>query len=322
MNYNKERRQFLKTTALAGMSLPFWPMHQPAFGMKKASNKFPVCIFSKHLQWLDYEETGKYARDLGYEGIDLTVREGGHVPPEEVERLLPRAIREISKSGLEVPMMATNINDADDPLTEKVLKVASGEGVKFYRMQYFKYDPGNEILADLEQFRVKMEKLAELNEKYGIHGAYQNHAGNYVGASIWDIRYLLQNLDPNWSGVQFDIRHATVEGGQSWPIDLKLIKDFIRCSVVKDFLWEKDATGRWNVVNTPIGEGMVNFDRYFTFFKEYALSGPISMHIEYDIFHGKEESFSKSQKMVYAEKVLRHDLEAVKSFMNKAGLNG
>ena len=32
-----------------------------------------------------------------------------------------------------------------------------------------------------------MDGLARLNEKYKIHGAYQNHAGSNFGAPVWDL---------------------------------------------------------------------------------------------------------------------------------------
>jgi L-ribulose-5-phosphate 3-epimerase len=44
----------------------------------------PVYIFSKHLQFLGYEDMAQAAAEIGFDGIDLTVRPGGHVPPETV----------------------------------------------------------------------------------------------------------------------------------------------------------------------------------------------------------------------------------------------
>src|SRR5438067_7531604 len=46
----------------------------------------------------------------------------------------------------------------------------------------------------------------------------QNHSGNgYVGAAMWDIHEMIRDLDPRHMGVHFDIGHATVESGLSWP---------------------------------------------------------------------------------------------------------
>ena len=54
----------------------------PAF--KNDSEAFKISIFSKHLQWLDYNGMAKVLSEIGFEGTDLTVRPGGHVLPERV----------------------------------------------------------------------------------------------------------------------------------------------------------------------------------------------------------------------------------------------
>jgi len=309
------RRKFLKMSSQAVISIPFIN-----FKLKmNPSSKNQICIFSKHLHWLDFKEVGEFSRKLGFDGIDLTVRKGGHVPPDQVEELLPKAVAEIRSAGVEVPMMATDVNDADDPLTEKILKTASQNGIKYYRMAYYRYDPNLEIIDNLKLFRVKMEKLANLNAKYNICGVYQNHAGNYVGASIWDIYYLANGLDQRYIGSQFDPRHAVVEGGQSWPVDMKLIKDYISCSVMKDFVWEK-INGKWTVKNVPLGEGMVDFDQYFKMYKQFGLSGPFTLHIEYPMFPGPEEQFNKKEKNEMAAKILEKELVFIKNHLEKSGI--
>jgi sugar phosphate isomerase/epimerase len=309
------RRSFLKSAGIGACALPVLGVSPArALAAGKAVTT-PVCIFSKHLQWLDFEEMGAFVKALGFDGIDLTVRRGGHVPPGQVVDLLPKAIKAIRRGGSSVPMMATNINDPEDPLTEQILEVASGEGIKYYRMQYFKYRRERDIVSELSVFRDKMKKLAELNEKYGIHGAYQNHSGNYVGASIWDIWYMLQELDPAYSGIQFDIRHAVVEGGLSWKIDMQLVGDYIRCSALKDFYWEKRPDGRWRVKNVPLGEGMVDYDAYFEAYQKLGHSGPASLHVEYDYFNGMEKTLSKAEKLSISRDVLGKDLKFLRQYL-------
>ncbi len=310
-----DRRSFLRTAGVGACAMPFLSAG-PALSLgnnKLSANQ--VCIFSKHLQWLDVSEMGKFAKELGFDGIDLTVRKGGHVPPEKAAELLPKAVKELRRCGLDVPMMATNINDPDDPLTARILEVAGSEGIKYYRMQYFKYNQDEDIITQLSMFREKMKKLADLNERYGIHGAYQNHSGDYVGASIWDAWHIVRDLDPQYIGVQFDIRHAVVEGGLSWKIDMELISNYIRCTALKDFYWEKDAAGKWRVKNVPMGEGMVDFSAYFEMCKRAGIEGPASMHVEYDFFNGREKSLSKEEKMKISREVLGKDLGFVRQYM-------
>jgi sugar phosphate isomerase/epimerase len=130
---------------------------------------------------------------------------------------------------------------------------------------------------------------------------------------------VIKDLDPRWLGVQFDIRHAVVEGGESWVNDFALIKDFVRCSVAKDFYWKKTESG-WKINNVPMGEGMVDFVKYYKMYKDFGLDGPISLHIEYDIFDQPEETLSKQEKMKFARQVLAKDIQHLKDALAKAGL--
>ena len=136
------------------------------------------------------------AAGIGFDGIDLTVRPGGHVSPTQVEENLPKAVEAVRKAGLDVYMITTAINDPTDPTTELVLKTASKLGIRYYRMGYLKYNNSVSVAKSLENLKPVMADLAEMNKSYNIHGAYQNHAGTRVGGPVWDLWQLLNGLDP------------------------------------------------------------------------------------------------------------------------------
>jgi sugar phosphate isomerase/epimerase len=150
-------------------------------------------------------------------------------------------------------------------------------------MGYNRYDTAAGVKESLDHIRKTMGKLAILNKEYGIHGAYQNHSGNRFGGPVWDIWEVIRDLDPEWIGCQYDIRHAFVEGAQSWPLALQLLKDHIRYMVIKDFRWE-ESEGEWRIRNVPVGEGMVDFNSFFSRLSELNIAGPLSLHIEYPLF--------------------------------------
>ena len=79
------RRNFVSGLAMAGALIP-------VHGLTKESSKkkMPICIFSKHLQWCNYKEMADLAGEIGFDGVDLTVRPKGHVLPERVEEDLSR----------------------------------------------------------------------------------------------------------------------------------------------------------------------------------------------------------------------------------------
>tara|TARA_Y100001980_G_C14556918_1_gene353778 strand:- start:65735 stop:66697 length:963 start_codon:yes stop_codon:yes gene_type:complete len=316
---NIDRRNFIKTSALGAASLSL-PNAVFSLSYEVQALQNPICVFTKHLQWLDFEDLGKYISDVGFDGVDLTVRKGGHIEHDVAPRVLPEAIEKIQKSGVSVPMMVTSINDPDDPVTEPLLKSAGAHGVKYYRMAYYRYDEKSGIEEHLISLREKVSRLAELNKKYSIHGAYQNHAGERVGGPVWDLWYLLKDMDPEWIGIQYDIRHATVEGGNSWPTGLKLVKDFVKCTAIKDFKWIQQDNGSWKPQTIPLGEGMVDFVRYFEVCKALNLTGPITLHFEYPIYEQEEKTLTKKEKMKFARTVMAKDLEKLRDQMQKAGI--
>ncbi len=283
------------------------------------NDAFKISIFSKHLQWLDYTEMAEATATMGFDGIDLSVRPGGHVLPENVVDDLPKAMRAITAASLNVYMITTAITDPDDPLTEKIIKTASSLGIRHYRMGWFKYDDKKTIEENLSEIKSKMFKIAELNKRYSISGEYQNHAGTYFGAPIWDLHRVLKEIDSPSLGIQYDIRHATVEGSTTWPVGLKLIKPYIKSFDIKDFQWTK-KDNKWIAENVPVGQGMVDFKRYFQLLKAYDVKGPISLHYEYPLGgaeHGGKTLTMERTKVLAA---MKRDLLTIKDLLRDSGI--
>ena len=58
---------------------------------------FEFCAFIKFLQDLTYPDLARKIREMGFDGIEATVRDGGHVLPERVEEDLPRLVGALEK---------------------------------------------------------------------------------------------------------------------------------------------------------------------------------------------------------------------------------
>lgn len=274
-------------------------------------------LFSKHLQFLDYREMARAASDLGFHGVDLTVRPGGHVEPERVREDLPRAVEAIQNEGLMHRMMTTAVDDADDRIDRTVLSTAADLGIELYRMNWFRFSRDQPLTESVERFKTVLKSLGEVNRELGLTGCYQNHAGLMAGASMWELALMLEEADPEVMGVQYDIRHATVEGGLSWENGLRLVHPNIRTIALKDFRWT-ESDGSWRVENVPIGEGMVDFTRYFQLLKEYGVQVPASVHFEYPLGgaeHGRSE-ISVDREEVY--RAMERDLEALRKLWREA----
>ena len=179
-------------------------------------------------------------------------------------------------------MISTSVIDADNATQKLVVETAKNQGYQIYRTGWMKYDPNYAVLENLSIAKTKLEKLALLNKEVGITGGYQNHSGHYIGSSMWGLQQVLSGISPQNVGSQYDIVHASIEGGKNWELGFELIKPYINSLVLKDFKWEK-TNEEWQVVYTPIGEGMVDFYSYFKLLKKHNIQVPISVHVEYDL---------------------------------------
>ena len=313
---NISRRSFTKLSATALGSIPLMGFTNTLYNAnQKPQEDIEINLFSKHLQFLDYNEMSAAAAEIGFDGLDLTVRPKGHVIPERVVEDLPKAVAAMKKYGLNPKMMTTNVWDATNLEEKKVLETASNLGITHYRTGWLNY-PEDRTIAESQAIYGQQAKDLELvNKDLKLIGCYQNHAGNHVGAPIWDLPTILEATNNEHMGCQYDIRHAVVEGGNSWELGLRLIRPFIKTIVIKDFKWGM-VDGKWKPINTPLGEGMVDFDRYFSLLKKYKINVPISLHLEYDLGgaeHGAN-NITMDKKEVFG--IMKKDLEYLKNTWN------
>lgn len=281
-----------------------------------AVRKLQIDAYSRHLQWLrDPAEVAKAVLEMGYEGLDITVRPyPGHVDPEKVATELPAFVRVIRDHGVKVSTITCPITDADSPNAERILDTASKLDIKHYWWGTFRYDQAKPVMPQLDALKPAVAKLAALNAKYGTTAMYHNYSGpGMVGNAIWDMLYLLRDHDPRYVGFHFDTGHATNAGGNNtWALNMRAAGPYIAGLSIKDSFLERfdpataparpagpppGAPGQggqrqgpprddgppypWRVKYTPLGEGNVNLPLLAQVLKEIGFSGPTEIQAEY-----------------------------------------
>lgn len=297
MPYN--RRDFIQTITMAGAALPF---------MNFKAREWEIHAFSKPFQWMDYDLLCETFAAAGLNGVDYTVRPEGHVLPEKVTTDLPRAIKAAKSSGLKTTLMTTAILEAKG--ADTLLKTAADQGVRYYRMGWYDYIKGKSISESIKIRNQQLKELTSINRQHNIQAAYQNHAGLKVGASVWDLYEMIKDIEPKYAGVQYDIRHATVEGANSWPLGLELIQQHINTLVIKDFKWVNNT-----LQNVPLGEGMVNFKAFFQRVKEFNIHVPITLHLEYELLSKAQEALPVKEKQQIVLDKLKKDVRTLKGML-------
>jgi sugar phosphate isomerase/epimerase len=281
-----------------------------------------VSIFSKHLLFLQGEALAEAAAGLGLDGIDLAVRKGGHVESSSAAQELPKLVKIMRAHNLEVPMITTDIVDADSPYAEDLLRTMQGLGIRNYRWGGFKYDYSKPLAPQLEALKPRVAKLAELNKRYNATAMYHTHSGTgVVGASIWDLHIVLKDFDPNAVGVNYDIGHATIEGGfGGWINSFYITNRHLRGIAVKDCLWEKGANGKWKSEFVPMGTGMVHFGEFFKMVKESGFNGPLQIHYEYPLGGANDGKTKLTMPQEEVLAAMKRDVRQLRVYLKEANL--
>ncbi len=303
----QSRRAFLAVSAAASLSA-------------QAATPWKVSIFSKHLHWAEYKEMAEVSKEIGFDAVDLTTRKGGHVLPERVAEDLPKAFEAVRKAGLAMEMITTDISGGNTPHAEAILKTASALGIRYYRFGGLRYKDTGDPAAQLKEFIPALRDLGAISKQYNMHGMYHTHSGiNQVGAPQWDLQRLLSEVGSPHLGFNYDIGHATVEGGfGGWLLSTRTVAPMMKGVALKDFLWRKDGKGEWRPAWCPMGQGMVNFPKFFALLKQQKFAGPLQLHFEYPL--GGAETGQKAIKVEKAEliAVMRKDLQFTRNVI--AGL--
>jgi sugar phosphate isomerase/epimerase len=247
-----------------------------------------LVMFSKMLKrtgGLSVAEAGNRIADLGFDGVDLTVRPGGHVDPEAAADRLPEAVATLEEKGLSVPMVTTSITGADEAHAEEIFAVADAEGVDYLKLGYWDCGGGGSVHDGIGAMRENVEGIREMAASYDVTPAVHTHSGDFLSANpalFWET---LREGDPENLGIYVDPGHLTLEGGLSGrDMTIDLVGEYVTMVSVKDVGWFREESGdgvAWEHRMIPLDEGMVPWGSVFDTLRKVGFDGPVSIHSEY-----------------------------------------
>jgi len=256
-----------------------------------------LCVFSKRLQSLDFTALGRELRAIGVGAVDLTVRPGGHIAPEEARDRLPEAAERLRAEGVAIAMISTGITSCDFPHARETLEAAARLGVRHAKLGYFEYRGFGTMRQSLAEAGAALRDLAALAAEAGIFLGCHNHSGPYVGAHVAHLVRLVEPLDPERVGLYFDPAHAVAEGPRfGWMEALDDASDRVRMLALKDFAIGAD--GRIDLV--PMGRGIVPWAKVVECLRRIAgRIGPVSVHAEKELPAAEALRFAAADKAFF-----------------------
>ena len=245
----------------------------------------PLGAFTKSFQEWPIETVCERFAAIGLDGLDLTVRPGGHIEPENAAAELPRAVRAAEGHGLRVLFLTTAITDAGEG-SDRLLGAAADSGIPAVKLGYFR--PNKTPLADrIGEVKRTLNDIAVLAGTRGVKPCVHTHSGDYVpshGTMLWE---LLRDLPPDRIGAYADTLHMHLEGGGAgWRQGLRLLAPWLTLCAVKNYALEPAGRAdsgqrRWKETVVPVADGVSDIPAFLAELRRLDFTGPVSLHSEY-----------------------------------------
>lgn len=229
-------------------------------------------------------------REIGLDGLDLTVRRGGHIEPKNVAEELPLAVKAAQEAGVEILLITTDITDPT-PEAEKTLATAAQLGITHFKLGYYRYTAFGTLQQQMDDARKRIAGVAKLAKKHAILPCVHIHSGTFLPSHGTQLHDLICDIPPAEVGAYVDMLHMALEGGaDGWRQGLDLLTPWLALVAVKNFVWqpgERDQFGklRWHSRVAPVADGVSPIPEFVAILKQAKFDGVFSLHSEYEGSH-------------------------------------
>lgn len=244
-------------------------------------------LFTDNLSDLSLERVCSESTRAGFDGIDLTLRPGGHVLPENAEMGLSQAGQIADRAKVVIPLASTAIIDTSSSHAEDIFASCAHYGIRRIKLGYWRYRPFGTLVTQIEEARARLKRLVSLGKKYNVLPCVHVHSGYVLANGGTALYLLLKDFDPSDVGAYVDPMHMTIEGSLAgWEMGLDLLAPWVAVVGMKNFRWQeqgRDKHGqmryRWEYV--PLADGQAPLPQFMSRLKELKYDGIISLHSEY-----------------------------------------
>jgi sugar phosphate isomerase/epimerase len=200
-----------------------------------------LTVFTK--PWTDpLEQLADKVAGLELDGVELPIRPGYQVQPENVTTSLPLAVRILKSRGLETRSAAA-------PLEPAIIRACGDAGIPIVRSMVGIELGKASYVETIAAHRRLWDSLIPILDDAKVTIGIQNHSGNNVGSAI-GLYHLIEKYEPRHVCAILDMAHAAIAGE---PTELAI-----------DLLW-------------PRMRGLINFKAAF----RDRVNGPEEVEAEY-----------------------------------------
>lgn len=233
-------------------------------------------VFTKPWKTKSLPELARFVRDLGFDGVELPVRPGFQVEPENITTGLPEAARIFADHGVRIGTLA-------GPTDEVTIAACAAAGVPIIRVCE-SIDRSVGYLATEKRLREGYDALIPTLDAHGVAIGVQNHCDFCVNNAM-GLLHLLEGYDPKHVCAILDQAHNGLNG-EPPELAIDIVWSHLRVANFKSAFWVRGngpeaAEATWKPHWTTGRHGLAQWTRTVRELKKRAFEGDICLTAEY-----------------------------------------
>jgi sugar phosphate isomerase/epimerase len=217
-----------------------------------------------------------YVRELGFDGVELPVRPGYPVNPDNVTTELLRAARPFADAGLTIASIA-------GPTDEHTIAACGEAGIPIIRI-CLAIPPGRSYLDYIAEVQRDYAALIPALDDAHVTIGIQNHCGRFV-ANAMGIHQLLQPFEPRHIAAVWDPAHCALQG-EIPELAADILWTHLRMINLKNAYWLRTngleaEYAQYKHYWTSGRQGLCSWPSVIAILRQRRYDGPICLTAEY-----------------------------------------
>jgi len=231
-------------------------------------------VFSKPWPDLPADQLGQKVAGLGFDGVELPVRDGFQVNPAEAEAGLPTFAKVLAGHGVRIHSVASSTD-------ETIFAACAHAEVPMIRVMLPVGPAG--YLAMESETRRWLDTVVPLSQRYGVKVGIQPHHGRFVSDAT-GLRHLIDPYPSECVAAVWDAAHDAL-AGQRPEYSLEILWSHLAMVNLKNVYYRR-ATGfesdaEWTHYYTSGRQGLADWGAIARILVDRSYHGPICLTAEY-----------------------------------------
>ena len=238
-----------------------------------------LAVFVKPWKSLPLPQLARHIRALGFDLIELPIRPGFQVEPENIERDLAPAAKLLADEGVRI----LNVTAAVALDNERLYSACAAAEIGMNRVMFHHGD--TDYWTAEADARRQLDAALPFCEQYGFQIGVQNHSRRFVPVNEMGAYHLLKDYDPRYVAAVWDPAHNALEGMDS-DAALDILAPHICVVNLKNAYWRRVSgpeaeVAEWQIYFTSGAQGRASWQRVIAKLREIDYRGPICFSAEY-----------------------------------------